>query len=56
MIGQTASHRKILEKPGWEIIATDEEAYRMMMSLASGALSESQLSKWLVKHSSRLSY
>ena len=44
-----------LQKNGWEISASEEEAYSMMMSLASSKLSKVQLSLWLNKHSSRLS-
>jgi death-on-curing protein len=44
-----------LQKNGWEIISNEEEAYSMMMLLASGKLSKGQLSKWLKEHSSRLS-
>ena len=43
-----------LQKNGWEVTANEEEAYSMMISLASGKLSKAQLSKWLKKHSSRL--
>jgi death-on-curing protein len=43
-----------LQKNGWEVTANEEEAYSMMISLASGKLSKAQLSKWLNKHSSRL--
>ena len=43
-----------LQKNGWEIVANDEEAYSMMMLLASGKLSKAQLSKWLKGHSSKL--
>ena len=43
-----------LEKNGWEITAAEEEAYSMMMSLASGKLSKVQLTSWLKEHSARL--
>ena len=43
-----------LQKNGWEIDASEEEAYAMMMLLASGKLSKSQLSKWIKGHSSKL--
>jgi len=43
-----------LQKNGWEITANEEEAYSMMISLASGKLSKAQLSKWLEEHSSKL--
>jgi death-on-curing protein len=44
-----------LQKNGWEIQATEEEAYSMMISLASGKLSKAQLSSWLKEHTARLS-
>ena len=44
-----------LQKNGWEIVANEEEAYSMMMSLASGKLTKAQLCKWLKEHSSKLS-
>jgi death on curing protein len=44
-----------LQKNGWEVESTEEEAYRMMMDLASGKLTKSQLSNWLKEHSSKLS-
>ena len=34
-----------LQKNGWEIVADEEKAYLMMMSLASGKLTKSQLSR-----------
>jgi len=43
-----------LQKNGWEITSNEEEAYSMMISLASGKLSKAQLSKWLKEHSSKL--
>ena len=43
-----------LQKNGWEIASPEEEAYRMMMDLASGKLSKVQLSFWLKAHSSKL--
>ena len=44
-----------LQKNGWEIQASEEETYSMMMSLASGKLSKARLSIWLKEHSARLS-
>jgi death-on-curing protein len=44
-----------LQKNGWEIVAKEDEAYVMMMSLASGKLSKAQLSRWLKAHSSKFS-
>jgi len=43
-----------LEKNGWEIVTDEEEAYSMMMALASGRLAKAQLTSWLKEHSSRL--
>jgi death-on-curing protein len=43
-----------LQKNGWEITSNEEEAYSMMISLASGRLSKAHLSKWLKEHSSKL--
>jgi death-on-curing protein len=42
-----------LQKNGWEITAEEEEAYSMMMDLASGKLSKAQLSAWLKEHSAK---
>jgi death-on-curing protein len=44
-----------LQKNGWEIVASEEDAYSMMMSLASGKLTKVQLSRRLKDHSSKLS-
>jgi death-on-curing protein len=43
-----------LQKNGWEIATNEEEAYSMMMALASGILTKAQLPSWLKEHSSRL--
>ena len=43
-----------LQKNGWEIVTHEEEAYSMMMALASGRLTKAQLASWLKEHSSRL--
>ncbi len=43
-----------LQNNGWEICPTEEEAYAIMMNLASGKLQKSQLSAWLKEHSSKL--
>ena len=43
-----------LQKNGWEMTAAEEDAYSMMMSLASGKLSKAQLAAWLREHSARL--
>jgi death-on-curing protein len=43
-----------LQKNGWEIVAHEEEAYSLMIDLASGKLTKAQLSTWLKEHSARL--
>jgi death on curing protein len=43
-----------LQKNGCEITSNEEEAYSMMISLASGRLSKAHISKWLKEHSSKL--
>lgn len=43
-----------LQKNDWEIVTDEEEAYSMMMDLASGRFTKTQLASWLKKHSSRL--
>lgn len=43
-----------LQKNGWEIVAEEEDAYSMVMALASGRLTKAQLTSWLKEHSSRL--
>jgi death-on-curing protein len=43
-----------LERNGWEIVAQEEEAYAMMLDLASRKLTKAQLASWLKKHSSKL--
>ena len=43
-----------LQKNGWEVTSNEEDAYSMMISLASGGLSKDRLSKWLKAHSSKL--
>ncbi len=42
-----------LQKNGKEIVSSDEEAYTMMMSLASGKLSKAQLASWLKENTAR---
>ena len=42
-----------LQKNGWEITASEEQAYSVMMLLASSKLSKTQLSRWLKEHSSK---
>ena len=43
-----------LQKNGWEIDSSEEEAYIMMIELAGSKLSKPQLSKWLRDHCIRL--
>ncbi len=43
-----------LQENGWEITAREEEAYSMMLSLASGKLSKRRVSSWLKDHSARI--
>jgi death-on-curing protein len=43
-----------LQKNGWEIVASEEEAYSTMVALASGEFTKSQLASWLREHSSRI--
>lgn len=43
-----------LQMNGWEMVASEEEAYSMMMALASGQLSKAELASWLRGHSARL--
>jgi death-on-curing protein len=44
-----------LQKNGWEIVSSEEEAYTMMVALASGKLTRAQLASWLKEHTARLS-
>jgi death-on-curing protein len=44
-----------LQKNGWEITASEEEAYSMMMGLANGKMSKPHLARWLKEHSAKLS-
>lgn len=39
-----------LQKNGWELTATEEEAYVTMMELADGRLDKINLSKWIKEH------
>ncbi len=43
-----------LQKNGWQIMSTEEEAYGTMMDLASGTLTKSKLSGWLKQHCAKL--
>jgi len=43
-----------LQKNGWEITASEEEAYLMVMQLADGKLSKAPLAQWLKEHASKL--
>ena len=42
-----------LQQNGWEITASEEEAYSAIMALASGELTKTQLAHWLKEHSSK---
>jgi death on curing protein len=42
-----------LDRNGWELTATEEDAYSLMIDLASGKTSKSALADWLKKHSSK---
>ena len=44
-----------LQKNGWEITSREEEAYSIMMSLASGKITKTALSSWLKEHTSKVS-
>lgn len=44
-----------LQKNGWEIIAGEEDAYTVIMVLASGKLTKAQLALWIKEHSAELS-
>ena len=43
-----------LQQNSWNLDASEEEAYAVMMQLASGDLSKADLTPWLKAHSSRL--
>lgn len=43
-----------LQKNGWEIVSNEEEAYSIMMSLASGKLNKKELASWVKEHASKL--
>ncbi len=40
-----------LQMNGWQLAATEEEAYATMVALSAGKLTKSQLSAWLRTHS-----
>ncbi|MEX2115797.1 MAG: type II toxin-antitoxin system death-on-curing family toxin [Bacteroidota bacterium] len=42
-----------LQENGWDLSAPEEDAYTVMMALASGQFTKPQLSGWLKKHSSK---
>jgi death on curing protein len=42
-----------LDRNGWDLTATEEEAYATMISLAEGTLTKSGLALWLQGHSTR---
>ena len=43
-----------LQRNGWEIVASEEDAYLLMIDLSSGNVSRTELSSWLKNHSARL--
>jgi len=43
-----------LELNGWELSASEEDAYSAMMAVADGSSSKRQLAHWLKHHTSRL--
>lgn len=43
-----------LHQNGWDLQASEEDAYEMMIRLASGNLPKNDLSAWLKAHSSKL--
>lgn len=45
-----------LQKNGWEVVAHEEQAYSVMMALASGKLTKPQLAAWLKEHCSKLTH
>ena len=42
-----------LQRNGWEITASEEEAYRIMIELAEGKYTKSKLASWLKEKSQR---
>jgi len=44
-----------LQQNGWDIIVGEEETYAVIMALASGRLTKSQLATWLKEHCSKSS-
>ncbi|MFH1219522.1 MAG: type II toxin-antitoxin system death-on-curing family toxin [Candidatus Eisenbacteria bacterium] len=44
-----------LQMNGWQIDASEEEAYSTISTLAAGSISKPALAKWLKAHCSRLS-
>ncbi len=44
-----------LQMNGWQIDATEKDAYKIMLGLAGGDLSKPALARWLRAHSTRLS-
>jgi len=42
-----------LQQNGWEIRAAEEDAYTIIVALASGKLTKAQLATWLKEHSSK---
>jgi death on curing protein len=44
-----------LQKNGWTLTASEEDAYAMMINLADGRLSKPSLAHWLKTHSTKTS-
>jgi death-on-curing protein len=44
-----------LQENEWEIVVHEEEAYSVMMALASGKLTKAQLASWLKEYCAKLS-
>jgi len=42
-----------LDRNGWELSASEEEAYATIIALADGKLKKSQLASWLKEHSKK---
>jgi death-on-curing protein len=42
-----------LDRNGWELQASEEEAYSAMMTLAEGKMPKARLARWLQAHSAK---
>ena len=43
-----------LQRNGWNLTASEEDAYSIMITLARGELTKSALAKWLRQHSAKI--